>query len=492
MKRRPIRELFVLLLIVASVLASFSCSPGAKFQFGNLSVSPAEVIKDNSLAVSVNVTNSGEAEGNFEARLKIDGTLKETKTVSVAAGGTETVSFTVSADTAGTHIVKINDLSSTFDVLMPPQFANLVILPAQIKVGEQATVSADITNPGEISGKYIVTLRVNDADEETKTVMLGGNETKTASFAVTESKSGTYSISLGGLSGSLTVLKPAGFSMSNLAFSPAQAVAGREVSIMCDVSNSGEVDGSCPVNLNVDGVQVDSKVVTMAAGVTQTVAFSLVKDVGGTYNVAIGNLTSTLVVSEGVLPTIHVGDQWVYREISDGIVYTVTERIVGEELFQGINCWIDEWTYDPIKSGISKGTSWLEKATMDSLWTQSSLDVSGVTVTCSVAVESTYKGDQRWPLKVGNEWSEKATVTTVYEALGENDTETVTYSVEYRVENIENITTGAGTFRCFKIVIYQGSIATDAYWYSDKVKNYIRVDDLSSEESKQLLSYSVK
>lgn len=492
MKGSPTRELLVLLLIVASVFASFACGPGAKFQLGNLSVSPAQVIRDNSLAVSVDVTNAGKAEGNFEAKLKIDGTLKETKSVSVAAGGTETVSFVVSADTAGTHTVKINDLASTFDVLTPPQFANLVISPEQVKVGEQVTVSADITNSGEIPGNYTVTLRVNDADEETKTVTLGANETKTASFAVTGSNSGTYSISLGGLSGSLTVLKPAGFAMSNLVFSPTQAVAGLEVSIMCDVTNTGEVDGSCPVNLKVDGVQVDSKEVTVAAGATQTVAFSLVKDIGGSYNVAIGNLSSTLVVSEGVLPTLYVGDQWVYREIYNSVAYTVTEKIVGEELIQGKNCYVKEVTYDPSLSGVSQETYWIEKATLDILREQFSFVYSGTTATCSAVYALNYSGDERWPLTLGSEWTENGTITTTCVALGASNTDTTTYIMNYKVEKVEDTTVGAGTFRCFKAVAYENGVATQNSWYSDKAKTFVRIDYLTSQDSIQLLSYSVK
>jgi CARDB len=492
MKGIPAKALLALLLIAASVVASVACGPGTKFELGSLNISPTQTVKDSSFVVSVDVTNAGKADGNFEAKLKIDNALKETKTVSVAVGSTETVSFTVTADTAGTHTIKINDLSGTFDVLTPPQFANLVISPAEATVGEPVTVSADITNDGQISGNYTITLRVNDADEETKTVAIGAGEMQTAAFVFAGSASGTYSISLGGLSGTLTVLKPAGFAMSNLVISPAQAVAGREVTIMCDVTNTGEVNGTCPVNLKVDDVQVDSKQVTIAAGATQTVAFSLVKDTGGNYSIAIGDLSGTLAVSQGVLPTLHIGDQWVYREISGGIAYTVTEKIVGEELFQGVDCWIDEWTYDPVKSGISKETFWLKKATLDALRSQYSIEVSGITLTCSAAVESTYSGNERWPIKVGNEWTENGTITIVYEALGDSDTETTSYSMHYKVEKIENITVGAGTLRCFKIVTYQNGVATDAYWYSDRAKNYVRIDDLSAGESKQLLSYSVK
>jgi hypothetical protein len=492
MKGSATRGLLVLLLIAASVVAGFACSPGAKFELGPLNISPAQVIKDNSLVVSVDVTNAGKAEDNFEARLKIDNTLKETKTVSVAVGSTETVSFTVTADLAGTHSVKINDLAGTFDVLMPPQFANLVISPAQVNVGEPATVSADITNAGEISGNYTISLRVNDSDEETRTMAIGAGETETASFTLTRSTSGTYNISLGGLSGSLAVLKPAGFAMSNLVISPAQAIAGREVTIMCDVTNTGGVDGNCPVNLKVDGAQVDSKEVAVAAGATQTVAFSLVKDIGGSYSVAIGDLSGTLVVSQGVLPTLHVGDQWVYREIYGGVAYTVTVKVVGEELIQGKDCYVKEWTYDPAISGVSKRTFWIEKATLDVLRDQYSFEYSGTTATCSTVYVAKYSGDERWPLTVGSAWTENDTITYTCVALGKSNNDTTTYSMNDKVEKVEDITVGAGTFRCFKVVEYENGVASQNYWYSDKAKTFVKVDYITGQDSMQLLSYSVK
>ncbi len=491
MKETLTRSLLALLL-VASLIISFACSSGTKFELGSLSISPTQVIKDSSLTVSVDVTNPGEDEGNFKAKLKVDNTVIETKTVSIAAGNTETVSFTLTAGTVGPHSVKINDVAGTFDVLTPPQLANLVISPAQVKTDEQATVSADITNTGGISGDYPITLIVNNADEETKTVAIGAGETKTISFTVTESNSGTYTISLGGLSGSLTVLKPAGFAMSNLVISPIQVNAGREVSIMCDVTNTGEVDGSCPVNLMVDGIQADSKEVTVAAGTTQTVAFSLVKDIGGTYQIAIGNLTSAFVVSEGMLPILHVGDQWVYRGIFNGVAYTITQKIVGEELIQGKDCYVQETTYDPDASGVSKITYWIEKATLDVLRDQYSFEYSGVTVTCSTVYDPKYPGRGPWPKTVGSEWGETGTITGTCVASGDSDTDTDTYSMSYKVEKVEDVTVGAGTFRCIKIVVYENGIATQNTWYSDKVKDVVKVVYLSDQDSLQLLSYSVK
>jgi uncharacterized beta-barrel protein YwiB (DUF1934 family) len=491
MKGTLIRSLLALLLATC-LITSFACGPSAKFELGALNISPAEVVEGSSVAVSVDVTNAGQAEGNFEAKLKIDNTLAETKKVSIAAGETTTVSFTVDANAAGIHDVKLNNIVGQFSVLTPPQFANLVISPTQVKASEAATISADITNVGEIPGNYTVTLKIDGVDEETKVMTIGAGETKTASFIVTKSTSGTYNISLGSLSGDLTVLKPAGFLMSNLVISPTQAVAGREVSIMCDVSNTGEVDGTCTVNMGVDGILVDSKQVAVAAGATQTVAFSLVKDIGGTYSIAIGTLSGTLVVSEGVLPTLHVGDQWVFRGIYSGVAYTITETVAGEEFIQGKDCYVKEVTYDPSISGISKATYWIEKATLDILRSQYSFEYSGVAVTCSTVYDPKYPGRGPWPKTVGSEWNETGTITETCVVPGNSNTDTESYSMNYKVEKVEDITVGAGTFRCLKIVVYENGVATQNHWYSDKAKTFVKIAYLTDQDGEQLLSYSVK
>ena len=52
--------------------------------------------------------------------LKIDGTTVETKTVTLAVGSSEKVTFTTSQDTTGTYTVDVNGLSGTFKVKEAP------------------------------------------------------------------------------------------------------------------------------------------------------------------------------------------------------------------------------------------------------------------------------------------------------------------------------------------------------------------------------------
>jgi hypothetical protein len=490
--KRAIFPTLLALLLAACLVVSPACGPGAKFELGTLNISPSEVIEGDSVTASVDVTNSGEAEGNFEAKLKLENAIVQTKDITISAGETKTISFTINASTSGTYNIELNELKGAFTVLAPPQYANLYINPTQAKTGEEVTISADISNTGQTSGNYTVALKINGTDEQTKTMAVNAGETYEASFTLTKTVPGTYNVSLGTLSGVFTVLKPAGFTLSNLVISPTQAVAGWPVSIMCDVTNTGDTEGCCPVNLKVNDVQVESKEVTVAGGVTQTVAFSLVKDIGGTYNVLIGDLSGTLTVAEGVLPALNIGDQWVYRLLDGGVIYTATERVVGEELIDGKSCYVEEITYDPAFNGVSKQTFWREKATLSTLRYQYSFVVSDVTVTCSGVYKIQSSGDNNWPLAVGKQWTENETITETCKALWATDTQTYAHNYSYKVDMVENITVGAGTFRCYKISVYESGQLVYTNWYSDKIKNFVRSDDIEDEGGLQLLSYSVK
>lgn len=84
------------------------------FSVSNLSISPDDVELGETVTISVTVANTGDGDGSYSAVLYIDNTSEETKSVSVAAGGSKTVTFDVSRDSNGTYEVSIGNLSGSF------------------------------------------------------------------------------------------------------------------------------------------------------------------------------------------------------------------------------------------------------------------------------------------------------------------------------------------------------------------------------------------
>jgi hypothetical protein len=85
-----------------------------------LSVSPNVVGVNESITVSVISTNSGDCPGTCIITLKLDKVSVATRDVTISGGESQKIAFTASTDTIGTHIVTVNNLSSTFEVTEPP------------------------------------------------------------------------------------------------------------------------------------------------------------------------------------------------------------------------------------------------------------------------------------------------------------------------------------------------------------------------------------
>ncbi|MBL7208997.1 MAG: hypothetical protein ISS52_02755 [Dehalococcoidia bacterium] len=91
---------------------------------------------------------------------------------------------------------------------------------------------------------------------------------------------------------------PAEFEVVSLDVTPPEVRAGDSVSVTAEVKNIGGSEGVYTATLTIDGAQVETKDVSVAPGGTETASFSLVKDEAGTYQVAVGDLSSSLVVQE--------------------------------------------------------------------------------------------------------------------------------------------------------------------------------------------------
>lgn len=86
--------------------------------------------------------------------------------------------------------------------------SNLVITPAEVSTGETATIKVTVSNTGDLSGKYDVTLKINNTIKETSSVTLDGHASQDVTFSVSQDTAGTYSIDVNGLSGDLAVKAP--------------------------------------------------------------------------------------------------------------------------------------------------------------------------------------------------------------------------------------------------------------------------------------------
>lgn len=86
--------------------------------------------------------------------------------------------------------------------------SDLILSPSEIYIGETTTISITITNTGDLAGSYSVSLKIDGVVIETKQVTLNEHDSQTVDFSVSLNTAGTYNISIGTLSGVLTVIEP--------------------------------------------------------------------------------------------------------------------------------------------------------------------------------------------------------------------------------------------------------------------------------------------
>ena len=316
-------------LSVPSGGGSYTPPSSAKFVLSDFTISPTTVEPDETVKISVKVTNTGTKSGTKTVKLTIDDVVEGSKDVTLGVQDSDTVSWNVEKTTPGTYSVEVNGLIGSFKVETeegpepggPPEpaafiLSNLVVSPSTVEPDETVTVSVTVMNVGEVEGSYTAELLIDGVKVDEYTVTLDGGFSETVEFTVTEDTDGTYTVSIGELSDSFTVETPpppptpAEFELSNLVISPTTVEIGEPVSVSVTVTNIGEEAGSYTTELLIDGSKVDEDMVTLVGGASETVEFTGVSGEEGSHTVSVGDLSGSFTVEmppegEGFNPALY-------------------------------------------------------------------------------------------------------------------------------------------------------------------------------------------
>ena len=189
----------------------------AAFSVSYLSVSQLEVEPGETVTITVLVANTGGESGSYTVVLKIDGVKEAEETVTIAAGESQAVSFSVTKEEAGSYSVDVSGLTGSFTVqeevvppVVPPvpaafAISNLSISPAEVDIGGSVTISVLIANTGDLTGSYEVTLKIDNVVVATKEVTLAGGASQKVTFTTTKDVAGTYTVNVNGQSDTFMV-----------------------------------------------------------------------------------------------------------------------------------------------------------------------------------------------------------------------------------------------------------------------------------------------
>lgn len=106
---------------VGSLTGTFVMNPAppqaSKIVLSNFFANPYEAWPGQQVNITATAQNPSSQPDKLTVRVKLDGTIIETQTISVNASTSETVQFAVNATTTGTHTVDLNTLSGPFTVV---------------------------------------------------------------------------------------------------------------------------------------------------------------------------------------------------------------------------------------------------------------------------------------------------------------------------------------------------------------------------------------
>jgi len=268
--------------LIGSVKASLeSPTKPAEIKVTDLGVSRTEAEVGETIIVSATVTNIGDESGSFSLDLFVNNQKRETRTIQLASGETTTEEFEVTEEAEGTYVVKVGDLTKSFEItseaqpVKPAEFqvTELVINPVSVLADEIVDVSVKVTNVGEESGSYSVNLKIDGTIIETRDVTLSGGATEVVKFEVTETNPGTHTIKINDQSGSFIVEAPVTASedihVYNLFVKPYEVWAGETVTITAKADNMADEPGTLQVRIMIKDKVEATKVLQLDAGATE-------------------------------------------------------------------------------------------------------------------------------------------------------------------------------------------------------------------------------
>ncbi len=164
------------------------------------------------VTVSARVKNGNAGLKTYNVPLKVDGVTQDRKTVTLKRGATEVVEFSLVKYKPGSYKITIGDRSSTLEVQAPLpaafQLSQLKISPEVANVGDKIDFTAIVTNTGGTHGVYLAELMIDNCNVKKEEVPLAAGTRSMLHFTICMDSPGTYTVTLGELTGQFVIIEP--------------------------------------------------------------------------------------------------------------------------------------------------------------------------------------------------------------------------------------------------------------------------------------------
>ena len=153
---------------------------------------PVELVSGETLALAVDVTNTGGVAGTYDLALTVDGEVVDSRNGSLDAGAATTERFERTFSDPGEHAVRIAGQRLTVVVSepAPPSVRAVSADSDRVTAGESVRVTATVANDAGLPAGADVEFRVDGETVSTTPVRLDAGEEETVARSVTLGESG--------------------------------------------------------------------------------------------------------------------------------------------------------------------------------------------------------------------------------------------------------------------------------------------------------------
>ena len=269
-----------------------------KITYTNFWISKHQVKPGEEIQFGVTVLNQGNAEGKYEIEAKLDGAHLETKSGLIGPGQVIDLVWTLTLNEPGDHWIDLGRFFSTTVHVLEPGDVNVTKLRAsssEITPGEEVKVYVTVSNNGELERDIRLVLKVDGKAVDEKVVIVQPMSSKDIEFSLNLTKPGVHKIEVGELGPlEIRVLKPGECVVSGVHILNSTVTAGDVVNVTVEVSNVGDIETSCFVELTVNNTKAAFDSIKVPGGMTKNLSLSFMTWNPGTYLLSV-NGTEVLV-----------------------------------------------------------------------------------------------------------------------------------------------------------------------------------------------------
>lgn len=213
MSKKTASIILITALLAISGLLQACAEAHPSYEVVSFKMAPTQVATGEKVTIKAEVQNINSETDTYTIPLMVNGVADSRKSVTLAPGQSELLTFEVTRSQAGSYKISVGDKESMLTVEKPSppdlRFLNLVISPEEVDVCESVTITATVKNIGGSSGSYTAELKVDGITNQAEKVTLSTGADCMLCFKVAKGLPGTYKITLGDLSGQFTVKEPA-------------------------------------------------------------------------------------------------------------------------------------------------------------------------------------------------------------------------------------------------------------------------------------------